>query len=493
MTNLVNLSVKKSVSCLICFKRPPSSDLLQTLCLDDFNFYIISFKFDPSQVGFDFAYAIQTSGTTGKEKTVLVQSKCLLPNIEHLAQLFGVRIGEKSILISAPITFDPSLVLIFLALKLRVPIVFSEQTPGVNFGQFLREARVGFLQCTPSHLLQFDVDSVFSNEDLLICFGGELVPKNLLSKISARSKHCVYSLYGITEVSSWASVLNLTENLDYYRKANFLLGQSLYQTQMRKNEKDELEIRRDCGGYCSLKQEEDIRKALVDPCWADPKWESSGDQVFQHEKGFCYLSRTDQVVKRFGQKVDLILLESTVREGMQSISECYAIHDEDNDLHLVCALADSEPIEDLEIEINGFISRTLGSAYLATDIEFIRNESKGNLLSAHGKLMRNPYKFCIKLLRSLLGSKFNKKLKFNDAGGDSLKAVFFVNCLTDKYRLNAKTRTIFLNSIFNDCLSTFLSKTAAISAEDQSFEDIVDASTTITDKQSSSNVEATLL
>lgn len=61
------------------------------------------------------AYAIQTSGTTGQPKMIFVPHRCIVPNILHLKSIFEI-CPEDNIIQLAPLTFDPSIIEIFLAL-----------------------------------------------------------------------------------------------------------------------------------------------------------------------------------------------------------------------------------------------------------------------------------------------------------------------------------------------------------------------------------------
>lgn len=62
------------------------------------------------------AYVLHTSGTTGTPKIVRVPHACILPNVQHFRVLFGVT-QEDVLFLASPLTFDPSVVEIFVSLS----------------------------------------------------------------------------------------------------------------------------------------------------------------------------------------------------------------------------------------------------------------------------------------------------------------------------------------------------------------------------------------
>ncbi|MBZ3883842.1 Acyl-CoA synthetase family member 4 [Sciurus carolinensis] len=62
------------------------------------------------------AYVLHTSGTTGTPKIVRVPHACILPNIQHFQILFDIT-QEDVLFLASPLTFDPSVVEMFVALS----------------------------------------------------------------------------------------------------------------------------------------------------------------------------------------------------------------------------------------------------------------------------------------------------------------------------------------------------------------------------------------
>ncbi|VDP08156.1 unnamed protein product [Soboliphyme baturini] len=133
------------------------------------------------------AYVMFTSGTTGPLKIVKVPHSCILPNICDFRELFQMSSKDR-VFLSSPLSFDPSIIEIFLALS------------------------TGACLTTPSLLTSFS-DDVITNQILgsesrlrVLALGGERFPVHIFRKLTGISiKPAVYNLYGITEVSCWAT------------------------------------------------------------------------------------------------------------------------------------------------------------------------------------------------------------------------------------------------------------------------------------------------
>lgn len=70
------------------------------------------------------AYVLHTSGTTGTPKIVRVPHACILPNIQHFRSLFDIT-QEDVLFLASPLTFDPSVVEIFVALSSGACLLIS--------------------------------------------------------------------------------------------------------------------------------------------------------------------------------------------------------------------------------------------------------------------------------------------------------------------------------------------------------------------------------
>ncbi|XP_036271416.1 beta-alanine-activating enzyme isoform X5 [Pipistrellus kuhlii] len=170
------------------------------------------------------AYVLHTSGTTGIPKIVRVPHACIVPNIQHFRVLFEIT-QEDVLFLASPLTFDPSVVEIFVALSsgaslLIVPTsvkVLPSKLAAVLFSRH----RVTILQATPTLLRRFGSQliksTVLSASTSLraLALGGEAFPSLTVLKgwreVGNRTQ--IFNVYGITEVSSWATFYRIPEEI----------------------------------------------------------------------------------------------------------------------------------------------------------------------------------------------------------------------------------------------------------------------------------------
>lgn len=170
----------------------------------------------------DLAYITRTSGTTGIPKVIAVPNCCIIPNVIHLSSMFAVGPLSKVAVMSPP-TFDPSIVEIFMALHnhatLVIPSTSIKVQPSILGDILMNKGKVTVLQATPSVMSRFSKDllrnHIFCDTSSLevMAFGGEACPSYttiqswLNHQNVSRDKlpNKFFNVYGISEVSSWAS------------------------------------------------------------------------------------------------------------------------------------------------------------------------------------------------------------------------------------------------------------------------------------------------
>lgn len=171
----------------------------------------------------DFAYAITTSGTTGIPKIIKVPHRCIVPNVVHITQLYGL-LESDVVLQASPLTFDPSIVEIFTTLYAGSTLLLTTDSVKMrprSLAAISMRNRVTVIQATPSlissvascGILQSTLLSASSSLRLLT-FGGELCPSGrvLRSWRAPGNSTRFANIYGITEVSSWATFYELSDD-----------------------------------------------------------------------------------------------------------------------------------------------------------------------------------------------------------------------------------------------------------------------------------------
>ena len=165
----------------------------------------------PSQSSQRTAYVLQSSGTTGHPKTIRVPHSALIPNILDLSRTFSLSPTDTCFL-SAPPTFDPSLVQILTSLTSGSTLLIAPPAPCTTYPDLFTRHNLTVLQCTPSLLYTFSLSQCMlllapTSPLRVLAFGGENCPPVSLLRRWKHPNNCthLYNLYGITEVSCWST------------------------------------------------------------------------------------------------------------------------------------------------------------------------------------------------------------------------------------------------------------------------------------------------
>ncbi|XP_041862300.1 beta-alanine-activating enzyme [Melanotaenia boesemani] len=267
----------------------------------------------------NLAYVLHTSGTTGPPKIVRVPHKCILPNILHLRSLFQMR-KDDVVFLASPLTFDPSVVEIFLALSsgaqlLIVPTIIKKMP--YRLAQLLfKDHKTTVLQVTPTLLLRFGhhilkQDVLSSGSSLrVLALGGEACPSPSLLRSWRHkdNKTCIYNIYGITEVSCWACCYRIPDALLQSSTLAVPLGSPLMDTVV------EVRDERGCvttGGEGQVFIGGEDRVCLLDDddTLIPGTMRATGDWVNVAEGQLYYQGRRDRMIKRNGKRLNLDRLQ----------------------------------------------------------------------------------------------------------------------------------------------------------------------------------------
>ncbi|XP_008046116.1 acyl-CoA synthetase family member 4 isoform X2 [Carlito syrichta] len=280
------------------------------------------------------AYVLHTSGTTGIPKIVRVPHACIVPNIQHFQVLFDVT-QEDVLFLASPLTFDPSVVEMFVALSsgaslLIVPTsvkVLSSKLAVVLFSHH----RVTVLQATPtllrrfgSQLIKSTILSVSTSLRVLV-LGGEAFPPLTVLKSwrEEGNKTQIFNIYGITEVSSWATFYRIPEKLlNCTLKCDLpvQLGCPLLGTVVEVRDTDGLTVQEGSGQVfiggrnrvCFLDDEVTVPLGTM---------RATGDFVTVKDGEIFFLGRKDSQIKRHGKRLNIELVQQ-VAEELHQVESC---------------------------------------------------------------------------------------------------------------------------------------------------------------------------
>ena len=196
-------------------KKPDKSVTIFNLIID---LYALNTNYNHNNYVPDHSYIAMTSGSTGEPKHIKVPVQCMQPNIEDLTKIFGITPNDI-IYFSTPLTFDPSMIEILLACMNGASLLIAPEKVEALFPE-KNENSITFWQTTPSKFFQYSNSDIKNkilsgNSSLkILALGGE--PLNGI-KILKESKHVnnrtrIFTLYGVTEMSCWASVAELDLN-----------------------------------------------------------------------------------------------------------------------------------------------------------------------------------------------------------------------------------------------------------------------------------------
>nr|XP_035976645.1 beta-alanine-activating enzyme isoform X4 [Halichoerus grypus] len=280
------------------------------------------------------AYVLHTSGTTGIPKIVRVPHACIVLNIQHFRVLFEIT-QEDVLFLASPLTFDPSVVEIFVALSsgaclLIVPTsvkVLPSKLAAVLFSHH----RVTILQATPTLLRRFGSQLIKSTvlsagtSLRVLALGGEAFPSLTVLKSwrGIDNKTQIFNVYGITEVSSWATFYRIPEeflNSTLKSELPVPLGFPLLGTVVEVRDTNGFTIQEGRGQVflggrnrvCFLDDEMTVPLGMM---------RATGDLVMVKDGEIFFLGRKDSQIKRHGKRLNIELVQQ-VAEGLQQVESC---------------------------------------------------------------------------------------------------------------------------------------------------------------------------
>nr|XP_044986196.1 beta-alanine-activating enzyme [Jaculus jaculus] len=280
------------------------------------------------------AYVLHTSGTTGMPKVVRVPHACILPNVQHFRILFDIT-QEDVLFLASPLTFDPSVVEIFVALSsgaclLIVPTsvkVLPSKLAAVLFSHH----KVTVLQATPTLLKRFGSQLIksavlsASTSLRVLALGGEAFPSLaiLRSWRAEGNKTVIFNIYGVTEVSSWATFYRIPEetlNSTLKCELSVPLGRPLLGTVVEVRDTNGFTIQDGTGQVflggknrvCFLGDEMMVPLGTM---------RATGDFVTLKDGEMFFLGRKDSQIKRHGKRLHMKLVQQ-VAEELQQVDSC---------------------------------------------------------------------------------------------------------------------------------------------------------------------------
>ncbi|XP_073439683.1 beta-alanine-activating enzyme-like isoform X2 [Dendrobates tinctorius] len=283
------------------------------------------------------AYVLHTSGTTGTPKIVSIPHCCIVPNILHLRSILNVS-PDDIVLLSSPLTFDPSVIEMFVALSTGACLLVLpdplKMMPQRLCELLFHKHKVTVLQVTPTFLRRFGShsvrSSVLSRETSLriLALGGEQFPpiSVLRSWRQPENKTRIFNLYGVTEVSSWATYYEVSETMINSTPGlidSVPLGHPLQGTM--------IEVRNDDGVRVENGEGQVFLGGRRRVCFLDDEimlpygtMRATGDWVKLQDGDMFYMGRKDNQIKRHGKRLNTEYVQQVV-EKLEPVESCAVI------------------------------------------------------------------------------------------------------------------------------------------------------------------------
>lgn len=299
-------------------------------------------------------------------------------------------LNEKDVIfVSSPPTFDPFMIDICLALQYGASLVMVDNSLRCNSSLLLdilfpleTEHYITLMQITPSLFMRWKADEIkcriFSSSSRLriLAFGGEPFPTtNSISNWIDSKMPRIFNLYGLTEMSCWSSIYEITED-DIIQKRDIPIGSPI-------DEHTTFEI--NCDGELLLKSK--IRKCfqsqLNDTEVIDNNFEfvlRTADVVEKHNNAIYFKTRLNSIIKFYGQKLDLSEIES-IAKSILEVTESICVFDKNRDQINLFVKVDNQECREIKKEI----TKSLHGKVKAFVKIHVVNEFP---LSSHGKVCK---------------------------------------------------------------------------------------------------------
>lgn len=327
---------------------------------------------------------------------------------------------------------------------------------------------ISFLQMSPSVFLRFssnEVEFIVQKSGLKTLFlGGENFPNNILN-FPRKHDLKIFNLYGITEVSCWSSIFEVTSETE-----TIYLGTALADTIMEVRDTNGCCIQDGIGEMfigtknsyyvlrnffllfalgsnsrlCIINDEEPFREnELV--------FRSTGDIVEVRNNTFRYIGRKNDLIKRYGQKIILSEIEKRVCNETQLFNICVWC-EEENKLLLFLIIEDFTQKDKLVDKLRVKLLHILSKECFPDFIDVIKTIP----LTCNGKVDKKVLRELFLLSRQLPESHLNGLQVFNEL---LLRYFGISQTKTDATFLEIGANSILLIQFYEEFKSHFSDET----------------------------------
>ncbi len=287
--------------------------------------------------GYETAYILYTSGTTGKPKGVEIRHSALENLIFSMKKEINFR--EEDILLAVtPLSFDLSVPDMYLPLAFGGSFVLANTITRFSPNQIIysiMQFNISVMQATPT-TWQMLIENGWKNESKIkvIC-GGEALSTNLAKKLKAISND-VWNFYGPTETTVWSTYYKIDAVDENYPV--IAIGKPISNTQIYVlNEKMQQQPAGEVGelyiGGAGVAAGYLNRPELNEKCFiSNPFTQEKNDRLYKTGDlvvldffgDLHYLGRIDTQIKIRGHRIEASAIENSIVD-YQGVKECVVI------------------------------------------------------------------------------------------------------------------------------------------------------------------------
>ena len=291
----------------------------------------------------DRLYLVNTSGTTGKSKTVCISDENLMCYINGYIKRIGVDSSDV-MLQQSPIYYDGFAEEFFIMLLVGGTVVFTDtanlKSPH-KIIEIINQHQVTILPSTPLMIEKMNRMKKDVRLKALIS-SGDVLKKTQIDWLLERCN--VYNMYGLTETTVCATCHKCSENDDLYiPMGKPIEGYEIVLLDENGNimpvgEQGEVYIQGNGVSLGYLSEEDNVDKISY---IENKRSFKTGDYAWKDENGeFHYIGRSDRQVKIRGNRVSLNQIESILAE-YEEIKNVVAIYNNSNNLLSVFFVSDT--------------------------------------------------------------------------------------------------------------------------------------------------------
>ncbi len=296
----------------------------------------------PRRTPSDLAYVIYTSGSTGKPKGVQIPHSALVNFLTTMrTQLPGIADHDRLLAVTT-LSFDIAGLELWLPLLAGATTVIADRAivvDGKALARTLREARITFLQATPSTWRVLLSAGWEGDSKLTALCGGEALPRDLAAMLMPRVG-VLWNMYGPTETTIWSTIDRVTGD-------EVTIGKPIGNTQAYVLDHDRHWVPRGCLGELWLAGDgvargylgrDDLTRErfVANPFAGHGQMYRTGDMVRLRRDGRIeYIGRNDFQVKVRGFRIELGEVQLALSR-LAGIQQCVVVvrEREPGDAHL---------------------------------------------------------------------------------------------------------------------------------------------------------------